>query len=134
MKEGKIGYKGNGSNHVTLVNVDDVVDALMEIYDNREKSAGKTYNITDGVPYTQKEFLDSIAKFLNARPIRNAPHPLLAKLVGKRNNIRYDEFEFLNSDRMVSIDGAKKDLSYRPSRRIEKEGKMLVEQVPGRRS
>ncbi len=128
VSEGKMRYLGKGSNHLTIVHVDDAVDALLEIYKNREKSANKAYNITDGVAHTQKEFLDSMVKFLNAQPIRNSTNPLFAKLLAGRNDIKFDEYEFLNSDRTVSIDLAKKELGFKPSRSIEKEGKMLAEQ------
>ncbi len=126
--EGKMRYRGKGTNHITLVHVDDAVDALLEIYNNGVKSANKVYNITDGVAHTQKEFLDDFVKFLNAKPIRNSEHPIFAKLLAGRSTVKFDEFEFLNSDRVVSIDLAKKELGFKPSRSIDKEGKLLAEQ------
>jgi len=127
VSEGKMSYRGKGLNHLTLVHVDDAVDALIEIYKHAE-SADKVYNITDGIAHTQKELLDSVVKFLNAKPIRSSVNPLFAKLAAKRNNMEYDEYEFLNSDRTISIDLARKELGFKPSRSIEKEGKALVEQ------
>ena len=128
VSEGKMSYRGKGSNHLTIVHVDDAVDALIEIYKNREKSANKVYNITDGIAHTQKELLDCVVKFLNAKPITNSTYPLFAKILASRNDIRFDEYEFLNSDRMVNIDLARKELGFKPSRSIEKDGKALAEQ------
>lgn len=126
VKEGKIEYYGRGAGHLTLLNVEDAVDALLEMGRN-EKGTNKTFNVTDGASFTEKELFDIVAKFVGVTQIRNVVHPLLARLRARRYNIKSDEYEFLTSDRKVSIDRAKKEIGYKPSRSIENEGKILVD-------
>jgi nucleoside-diphosphate-sugar epimerase len=127
VSEGKMSYLRKGSNHLALIHIDDAVEAMMRIYANGDKSSNKTYNLTDGIAHTQKELLDMAAKFLNAKPITGSPYPLLSKLFAGRTDIRFDEHDFLNSDRVVSIDLARKELGFKPSKSLEKESKTLAE-------
>lgn len=134
VKQGKIEYYGRGAGHLTLVHVDDAVEALIKMRDHGEKGANQTYNVTDGTAYTEKDLFDYVVRFLGAKPIKNEVHPLLAKLRAHKYNIEKDEYEFLTSDRIVSIDKARKELGYKPTRSIEREGKELVEEFKATRA
>ncbi len=128
VSENKMYYFRKGSNHLALIHIDDAVDAMIKIYDNADKSANKVYNLTDGIAHTQKELLDLVAKLMNANQIKSASYPFLARILARRGDIRFDEHDFLNSDRMVNIDLARKELGFKPSRNLEKESKVLAEQ------
>jgi nucleoside-diphosphate-sugar epimerase len=134
LMEDRMSYLSKGLNHLALIHVDDAVDALMRIYDNAEVSANKTYNITDGIAYTQKEFLDTAVRLLNAKQISRSTHPLLVGFLAKKNSMEYQQHEFINSDRMVSIDLARKELGFKPSRNYESESKVMVEQFMSERA
>lgn len=125
IKEGKMAYIGNGTNHLTLLNVEDAADALVLAAESA-KSSNNIYNITDGVPYTVRQLMSIAADSLNApQPTRKIP-VLVAKLARKIVNVNYDEFEFLASDRIVKIDKAMKELKFKPKRSMEQEGARLV--------
>lgn len=127
IKDGRIALVGNGENHLTLVNVEDAADAVM-LSSETTKAQNKTYNITDGVPYTQKFLFERAAKFLGASAGMKSVHPLLAKLGAKAKGINFDAFEFLVSDRRVSIEHASHELGFKPSGSIDVEGKELAEE------
>ena len=118
-------YIGTASNHLTIVNVNDATKAIILACGN-PKSFNKIYNITDGVPYTQKELFDKAAQLLGAKPPSRGVHSLIAKIGARMSGLNYDEFEFLISDRIINIDRAKKELGYRPSCSIDVEGRQMV--------
>jgi UDP-glucose 4-epimerase len=125
LRDRNVRYIGKATNHLTLVAVDDAVDALM-LASSNSKSMNKIYNITDGVPYTQKDLFNKAAQFLNTEPPSRGVHPLIARIGAKINGLNYDEFEFLISDRIVSIDRAKKELGFKPSCSIDVEGREMA--------
>jgi nucleoside-diphosphate-sugar epimerase len=86
----------------------------------------KVYNITDGIPYTQKDLFDQAATFLGVKPPSSGLHPLIAKIGARMSGLNYDEFEFLVSDRIIKIDKAKKELGYKPSCSMDVEGKQMA--------
>ena len=118
-------YIGDARNHLTLVDVNDATKALVLACDN-QKSFNRIYNITDGIPYTQKELFDKAALFLGVKPPLSGLHPLIAKIGARMSGLNYDEFEFLISDRVIKIDKAKKELGYKPSSSIDVEGKQMA--------
>ena len=118
-------YIGNARNHLTLVNVSDAAKALV-LASGNDKSINKVYNITDGVPYTQKDLFDQAAQFLGVKPPSSGLHPLIAKIGARMSGLNYDEFEFLVSDRVIKIDKAKKELGYKPLCSMDVEGKQMA--------
>lgn len=127
IKERNARYIGKATNHLTLVCVKDSTRALLLACDN-PKSVNKIYNVTDGVPYTQKELFEKAAKFIGAEPPSGSVHPLIAKIAARTEGLNYDEMEFLISDRIISIDKAKKELGFIPQGSIDVEGKELVKE------
>lgn len=125
LRDRSVRYIGKATNHLTLVNVADAVKA-MTLASDSPKSVNKTYNITDGVPYTQRELFNKAAQFLNTEPPSRGVHPLIARIGAKMNGLNYDEFEFLISDRIVSIERAKRELGFKPSCSIDVEGKEMA--------
>jgi nucleoside-diphosphate-sugar epimerase len=125
IEEGKAAYVGNGSNHLTLVHEDDATDAMMLAMLN-PSSYNQIYNVTDGVNYTVRQLFELVANTLGVPPPKRHIPYLLAKVTKNAVNINYDELEFLASDRMVSIDKARRDLGYVPKKKIETEGVRLV--------
>ncbi len=118
-------YIGDARNHLTLVGVNDAAKVITLACDN-PKSFNKIYNITDGIPYTQKDLFDKAAQFLGVQPPSKGLHSMIAKIGARMSGLNYDEFEFLVSDRVIKIDRAKKELGYRPSCSIDVEGKQMA--------
>jgi nucleoside-diphosphate-sugar epimerase len=125
IRDGDAKYIGRGDNHLTLVNVSDATDAIMLASEN-PKSVNKTYNITDGVLYTQRELLDKAAQFIGTAPPAKSIHPLMARVKAKIAGLNYDELEFLMSDRSISIARARRELGFNPQSSIDVEGKELA--------
>ncbi|MDE1868346.1 MAG: NAD(P)-dependent oxidoreductase [Candidatus Micrarchaeota archaeon] len=128
IKEGKITYIGSGSNHLTFVDVDDAVQAILLSLDN-VRSVNNVYNITDGRPYTQKSLFEMAAASLKVKMPSRGINPLVARIGAATKSINYDEFEFLISDRSISIDKAKKELGYKPAKTVEDEAKRITKKL-----
>jgi len=127
LEEGKANYVGTGSNHLTLLHVNDALRALM-LSANSNSMSNRIYNVSDGVPYTLKELLNKASKMLGVEPPKRSISPLLARVVTSRAHIlEYDEYEFLTSDRIVDISLIKKELGFRPMVSIDEGGAELVD-------
>lgn len=127
LNENKMRYIGNAENHLPLVNVADVLDVFLALIDNK-KSENKVYNLTDGVPYTQRELLKKAAKMINADPPSKAVHPFVARVVARTRGIDTDQFHFLISDRTISIERIKRELGFRPRVSIDEGGRLIAEE------
>lgn len=114
LKEKRLRIVGSGNNHLSLVNVADVVNVMLKVIETL-KSANKTYNVTDGVPYTQKELFKKAAQLLNVEPPSKSIHPILARLGARTRGMDIEEFSFIVSDRIISIDKAKRELGFKPT-------------------
>lgn len=126
IKEGRMRIIGNGENHLVLVHVDDAVDAMMLSIGNKA-AVNNTYNLTDGQTYTQRELFAKAAGFIGVAPPSKKVNAFIAKMLHKRRNFETDQFLFLTSDRMVSIERIKKDLGFRPRRSIDIDGRSMIE-------
>ena len=126
LKEKSLRNIGAGKNHLTFVHVDDVVDAILLAIDT-QKSTDKVYNLTDGVPYTLKELFAKAASFMGVEAPTKSIHPFIARIGARTRGLNMDEFEFLVSDRIISIERIKKELGFKPSRRIDIEGKAMAD-------
>ncbi len=127
IKEKKIRYIGNGENHLTLVNVDDTISAMLKVMET-EKSANKVYNLTDGVPYTQRQLFKKAAQFLSAEEPSKTIHPFLAKIGARTRGIGSEQFTFLISNRIVSMEKIRKELGFKPAVSIDVAGKALAKE------
>ncbi|MDE1871421.1 MAG: NAD(P)-dependent oxidoreductase [Candidatus Micrarchaeota archaeon] len=128
IKERKLRFVGKGENHLTLINVKDVVDAMLRAMRSGKGSNNRTYNLTDGVAYTQKELFQKAAKMLDAEAPTKGIHPLLARIGARARGIDAEELYFLTSDRIVSIRRISKELGFRPSVNIDVAGKRLAKE------
>ncbi len=127
LREKRLRYVGNGENNLTLINVNDVVEAMMRVAET-EKSTNEVYNLTDGMPHTQKELLKRAAKLLGVDAPSKNIHPLIARIGARTRGISEDEFSFLTSDRIVSIDKIKREMRFRPSVNIDAGARALVKE------
>ena len=131
ISENKLMYVGNGMNHLTLINITDVIKGMFLALESR-RSANRIYNLTDGVAYTQRDLFRKAAKLLNVREPSRSVHPFIARLGARARGINVDQFSFLVSDRTVSIARIRKELGFRPSVSIDKGGKELAAEFKAR--
>jgi nucleoside-diphosphate-sugar epimerase len=123
----KLVYVGDGTNHQTLVHVDDVVDCMMLALEN-PIARDNTYIVSDGQPHTVRELFERAASFLGVPPPHKSVHPFLAYLGAKSKGITKAEIDYMVSDRILSIEKAGRELGFHPRRTTEKEGREMVEE------
>ena len=123
---GKLVYVGDGTNHQTLVYVDDVIDCMLLALQN-QKASNRTYVVSDGQPYTVRELFERAATFLGIAPPQKRVHPLLAYIGAKSKGITKAELDYMTSDRVLSIARAMTELGFSPRRTTQKEGREMVE-------
>ncbi|MGC8670078.1 MAG: NAD-dependent epimerase/dehydratase family protein [Candidatus Micrarchaeia archaeon] len=124
--EGKALYIDGGNNHISLLHKEDAINAL-NLALNNNLSYNKIYNVSDGVNYTLKYLMDKAAELLGVESPKKSIHPLIARMISSRlHDIKYDEFEFLTSDRIVSIEKIKDELGFRPKVKIDDAGRELI--------
>lgn len=127
IKEQRMRYIGDGSNHQIMVHVDDVVDAFMAALDN-PIAVDRTYNLTDGQDYTLREVVDKIAELLGVpKPVKSV-NPALAKIAVSLSGMGRMEADHLMGDRIVSIGKLKGELGFVPKRNIDTERKETLKE------
>ncbi len=126
IRKGEMRYVGSGTNHMTLVNVNDAVDAFLRV-SLMQKCSNKVYNVTDGQPYTQRELFSMAAKYMKAQPLGRSVNPIVARIGRRALGINIDEFEFLVSDRIISIERIRKDAGFSPKARMDIEGVRMID-------
>jgi nucleoside-diphosphate-sugar epimerase len=132
VQQGSVRYIGDGSNHLCLIHSDDACDGI--ILAGEGKPTGiRTYNLTDGSPHTLKSLLELAAHLLEVEAPSKGMHKLIARLSRHIMGINYDEFEFLASDRQISIERIRKELSFRPKVDIKKGAQQLIEEYLAQR-
>ncbi len=127
IESGKAMYVGDGKNHISLIHESEAADAMILAYESKQ-SLNKVYNICDGIPYTVKELFTTVAKSLGVSPPSRGIPSALARITRRIIDINYDEYEFVASDRTISIEKAKKELGFNPKTSIYKEGIQLLEE------
>lgn len=125
LKQGRLKVIGDGSNHLCMVNVNDAAEAMV-LASEEKKSHNKTYNLTDGRKYTQKELITLAAKFLGVAMPKGSISRILVKMMTVGRSFDDAQLQFLLSDRIMSIDRLKSELKFRPKCTIEVEGKQMV--------
>jgi nucleoside-diphosphate-sugar epimerase len=126
LRTGKCIVVGSGDNALPLVYITDVIRALLLALDS-DRAVGQAYNITTDRPVTQRQFVDSIAREIGARPPRaRIPYPVLygagyiaervAMVSGSRFRPPTTRFgvAFLGKDSRCAIDKARRELGYDP--------------------
>lgn len=127
IESGKAMYIGNGNNHISFIHESEAAESMI-LACQSQQSLNKIYNICDGIPYTVKELFTAVAKSLGVSPPSRGIPSALARITRKIIDINYDEYEFVASDRIISIDRAKKELDFNPKTSIYKEGMQLLEE------
>lgn len=117
---------GKGTNHLTLIHIDDVVDAIMLC--SQKGGDNQIFNLTDGIDYTQKQLLEKAAGFLKIQMPKEGAADMLVKLLGANRDLNKSQFQFITSDRIVNIDKIQKATGFKPKRSIDVEGKLLVDE------
>ncbi|MGC8676278.1 MAG: NAD-dependent epimerase/dehydratase family protein [Candidatus Micrarchaeia archaeon] len=132
ISEGKIAIIGKGNNHLALVHVIDALRAVERAM-QCEQCVGQTYNVSDGVAYTQEGLIDLAADMLHvARPARHVSEALVA-LLAKKRGLDSDELRFLTSDRVIDISKIRRDAGFEPSVEMTVGGGELVQMFLGSR-
>ncbi len=127
IKEGRMQYIGRGENHLTLINVHDAVDAFLLAVD-KPSVENRTYNLTDGEAYTQKVLFSTVSKYLKVDSVSRSVHPIIAKMGRVAKKINVDEFDFLASDRTISIERIRKELHFSPKAKMSVEGVHMIDE------
>ncbi|MCL5433736.1 MAG: NAD(P)-dependent oxidoreductase [Candidatus Marsarchaeota archaeon] len=125
--EGKMRYIGSGENHLTLVHVYDVADAIKLAID-KSISDNKTYNLSDGNAYTQRMLLHKAAKLLNTEPPKKSINLSVAKMMASILNIDKEELNFLASERLIDITKIKEDLHFTPKVNLDDGAKEMIDE------
>jgi nucleoside-diphosphate-sugar epimerase len=132
VREGKMVIIGNGRNRLAMVNVRDVIKALMLVKNNPQISIGKVYNIGDGAVYTQEGLIDLAADMMKVKRPQRHVSELLARMLAKTRNLDSDELKFLTSDRVIDISRIRKELGFNPEVDINTGGRELVDEFLNR--
>ncbi len=127
VQEQKMRYIGKGTNHLSVINVKDAADAMIMAMQKPKAASNQIFNLTDGVPHTPRELFGLVAKTLGVEPPTKSVNSTVARLLLKAADMDYDEYEFLSCDRTVSIAKIKEKLGWMPSRRIDIDGLLMVE-------
>ena len=126
IKLGNIAIVGSGSNHLSLIHVKDVIKALIAV-ENDAESIDKTYNLSDGVAYTQEQLITLAARMLGEKAPTKHVGELLVRMLAKQRNLESDELRFLTSDREIDISKIARELKFKPGVNIDTGGKELVD-------
>ncbi len=126
VKEGKMVIIGKGDNHMALINIHDVVKALMLVKANSRISAGKVYNLGDGAVYTQEGLVGMAADLMKVQRPKRHVSEFLVKVLAKSRNLDSDELRFLTSDRVIDISRIRKELGFTPDIDIKTGGQEMV--------
>ncbi|MGC8648936.1 MAG: NAD-dependent epimerase/dehydratase family protein [Candidatus Micrarchaeia archaeon] len=124
--ENKMRYIGSGNNHLILIHIKDLVNAI-NLAITSKNSNNKIYNVTDGNEYTQKYLIHKAAKYLNVEPPKKSINTTLAKLAASLFNMNKEELDFFISERIVDISKIKNELQFLPKEDLDLATKELVD-------
>lgn len=123
---GRFRYIGSGFQPLSLVYVENLVDALLAASE-REEAVGQIYHITDGPPVTRRELVEAICDGLGlARPTRSVPYGVAKalsgimeaayRMLGKKQAPLLNRFrlKFMATPLTFNIDKARRELGYEP--------------------
>ncbi len=126
LRSGRFRYIGSGLQPLSLVYVENLVDAMLAAA-RRPEAVGQTYHVTDGPPVTRRELVDAVCTGLGlAHPTRSIPTGLARavsrlmeaayRMLGKREAPILNRFrlKFMAVPLTFSIEKARRDLGYEP--------------------
>ncbi len=126
VKEGKAVIIGGGKNHLSLIHIDDVVDALASSIGN-PACRNRVYNLSDGEIYTQEFLLNLAAEMLHVKKVDRHVSSIIVNMLARKRNLDSDELRFLTSDRVLDISRVREDLDFSPKVDIRVGGGELVD-------
>ncbi len=127
LREGKAVIIGRGDNHLPMVHIDDVVDAMVVVMEKRGAAINKTYNVCDGEDHTQEYLIKLAAGMLGVEAPKRHAQELMVRLLAKTRGLDSDELRFLTAERYIDVSKIGRELGWKPRVRIEKAGKDMVE-------
>ena len=80
LRRGLLPIIGDGNAFVSMVHIQDAVQAILRTLQQPETAAGETFNVVDNEPVRMRDLFPYAAKLLNGPPPRTVP-PMMAKLV-----------------------------------------------------
>lgn len=80
LRRGLLPIIGDGSAFVSMVHIQDAVQAILRALQQPEKAAGETFNVVDNEPVRMRDLFPHAAKLLNGPPPRTVPQ-MMAKLI-----------------------------------------------------
>jgi len=125
--EDKMRFIGSGNNHMTLIHIRDLVNAINLAITN-PNSRNKIYNVTDGNEYTQRFLVHKAAQYLNVKPPTKSVNATLAKVVASMFNLDREEIAFFTSERVIDISKIKNELNFIPKEDLDSATKELVDE------
>ncbi len=112
VKEEKVAIIGTGNNHLSLINVDDVVRALMLVKDRRYDTIGKVYNLSDDAHFTQSDLMNVAAEALGVEKPSRHVSEFLVSMIARQRDLDSNELRLLTSDLKVDSSKIKKELGF----------------------
>ncbi len=131
IKEQKAYLIGSGQNSMPLLHVYDAMRAFI-LAKNNSASKGKTYNLTDGINYTQEQLFAKAAELLHVPAPSQHISEIIVKVMAKKRGLDSDELRFLTSDRRVDISKVKNELGFSAMVTLDEGGGELVDKFLGR--
>jgi UDP-glucose 4-epimerase len=128
LEKGKMRIFGEGKNYVPLVHINDLIDALVLVMDNK-LALNQVFNVDGNYGKTQEEFLQLAAKVLDVDPPGSRMRPAMARLAGvfTRKGAKVGEYiEKLTKNRRIAIDKIR-GLGFDPKVSLEKGIREVVE-------
>jgi dihydroflavonol-4-reductase len=123
MKRGLFRLAGGGKNIISLVHIDDVVQAMLLAME-KDVASGQIYNICDDMPITMMEFANLLADTTGVKRPGTAPvflfrtaaffAVLLSRITGKPALTNQDVVTFSITSYVSDNSKAKKELGFQP--------------------
>jgi nucleoside-diphosphate-sugar epimerase len=112
ISEQNIAIIGTGRNHLSLINVEDVVRALLLVRDRRDVTTGEIYNLSDDEHFTQSDLINSAAEALGVEKPKRHVSEFLVSMIARQRDLDSNELRLLTSDLMIDSSKIKKELGF----------------------
>ncbi len=127
IESGRFIMIGDGSNTIPFINVSDAANAMLLAADSIA-ARNRIYNVTDGKEHELRVLIKLGSELMNKEMPKRKVSPIIARIGRRITGINYDEYEFVTSNRVISIERARKELHYRPSGDVEEDAPALVKE------